>query len=399
MRIALVVRRLAGLRGGAERVVCELAGSLASRGHAVTVVTYEAAQGDPAFGIGDARVIDLFPAVLRSASGRGAGSDAIEAAVRDRSAGRIVDRARWELSHGWFARRLAAWLRANPQDAVVGFLPPAISAVGLAAERLDRRPRVVVASTHSLPSLDFGPGGRWDPSPRARALNVHALESVDVVTVLRPDFVQQLPPAARENAVVIPNGVSAPRTAQRRPDDVVLGVGRFVSTKRFDLLIEAFAAAAPMLDGWRLRLCGDGPDRSRLEALVCELGVDDRVELPGAVDDMTAEYRRAAMVVHPSEFEGFGLVVVEAVLHGVPVVASSACTGLETLIADGVTGRMVDESGDAVAAFAEAITALADDPLPADAFETASRDLAARFDPDVIVDRWEALLRGVAAAD
>ena len=80
MRIALVVRRLAGLRGGAERVVCELAGSLASRGHAVTVVTYEAAQGDPAFGIGDARVIDLFPAVLRSASGRGAGSDAIEAA-------------------------------------------------------------------------------------------------------------------------------------------------------------------------------------------------------------------------------------------------------------------------------------------------------------------------------
>lgn len=395
MRIALVIRRLAGLRGGAERVVCELAEALEGRGHDVTIVTYEAAVGAPAFDIGGARIVDLFPNVLRFAGGRTVrpGRTPIESAVRDRFAGRVADRVKWELTHGWYARRLASWLRANSYDAVVGYLPPAISAVGLAAERLDIRPPVVVASTHSLPSLDFDVDGRWDPSPRARAMNLRALGNVDVVTVLQQAFVDELPQAVRANAVVIPNSVTTRGVGPSEPDRVVLGVGRLVDTKRYDLLIEAFAAAAGRLDGWRLRLCGDGPERASLEGLARDLGVGDRVEFAGVVDDVAAEYRRANMLVHPSAFEGFGLVVAEAILHGVPVVVSAACSGIGDLVIDGVTGRLVNESDTPADAFADAIADLAEHPLSRGPFESAAESLSRRLDPDLIVSCWEDVLR------
>lgn len=394
MRVALVIRKLSGIHGGAERVVVELARALVDRGHSVTIVTYEADTRPPAYEAGPVPIVNVFPAVLRVVARAPAVSpQTVESSVSRRGNRGRMARAKWELTHGWFARRLAAWLRDHPHDTVIGFLPPAISAVALARERLGTdRPRII-ASTHNVPVEDFGPSGRWDPNPEARRANLRALELADVVTVLQPDFVGQLPPAARRKAVVLPNAVrrlGAPSPSGR--DELILGVGRLTDVKRFDLLVRAFARVAEELADWRLLIHGEGPERHHLERLVAELGLAGRVGLPGTTSDLGPVYDRARILGHPALFEGFGLSVAEAILHGVPVVASRRCPGVNDLVEDGATGCLVDDAADPVAAFAEAIRLLASRPLPAERQQAAVDRLSARLDPRAIYDAWDALL-------
>ena len=86
-------------------------------------------------------------------------------------------------------------------------------------------------------------------------------------------------------------------------------------------------------------MLGEGPDRARLEALARELGVDDRVLMPGRVGDVAALYRRCDVVVHPARWEGFGLAMLEGMLAGRPIVAAHAGSAPE-LVADGMTGLL-----------------------------------------------------------
>lgn len=394
MRVALVIRKLSGLRGGAERVVIELARALRERGHEVTILTYEPGTDRPGYDPGDVPVIDLFPLVLRRAVGASRSSaGTVESNISRRGNRGRRSRLKWELTHGWFARRLSRWLRAHPHDVVVGFLPPAISAVALAGERLGRdRPRII-ASTHNVPAEDFGPDGRWDPNPVTRATNLRALALVDAVTVLLPEFVEQLPADVQASAVVLPNPVArlAPPSGLPR-EDLLLGVGRLTDVKRFDVLIRAFARLAGELPGWRVVIYGDGPERARLEQLVADLDVSARVELPGTTDDLAPVYDTASVLVHPARYEGFGLAVAEAIAHGVPVIASRHCPGVNGLVEEGATGRLVDDDTDPVGAFCDAIRSTVLHPTPADVHQAAIDRLTSRLAPDRVYDQWERLL-------
>src|SRR5205823_2892935 len=85
---------------------------------------------------------------------------------------------------------------------------------------------------------------------------------------------------------------------------------------------------------------GEGPERPALERLANDLGVTGRLFLLGRVPDVAAWLRRAAVLVHPARWEGFGLAVLEAMLAGLPVVASSV-SSLPELVLDGQTGLLV----------------------------------------------------------
>lgn len=135
----------------------------------------------------------------------------------------------------------------------------------------------------------------------------------------------------------------------------VLAVGRLVEQKGVDVAIRALA----QVPGVRLAVLGEGPERARLEALARELGVADRVLLPGRVGDVAAWLRAAALVLHPVRWEGFGLAVLEAMLAGRAVVAS-AVSAVPELVVEGETGLLVppDDPG----ALAAATSALLADP-------------------------------------
>jgi glycosyltransferase involved in cell wall biosynthesis len=113
--------------------------------------------------------------------------------------------------------------------------------------------------------------------------------------------------------------------------------------KHLDRLIAAMVEVRRSHPQAMLLLGGDGDDRPRLQALVQELGLDDAVLLPGRLpdDELTDHYRLATAFVLPSEKEGFGIVFLEALGCGRPVLAGNRDGSLEPL-ADGRFGLLVD---------------------------------------------------------
>jgi glycosyltransferase involved in cell wall biosynthesis len=118
---------------------------------------------------------------------------------------------------------------------------------------------------------------------------------------------------------------------------ILLAVSRLTPQKGIDTAIRALPS---LPDDALLVVLGEGPDRARLERLARELGVERRVLLAGRLPDVAAWLRRATVFVHPARWEGFGLAVLEAMLAGLPVVATSV-SSLPELVADGETGFLV----------------------------------------------------------
>ncbi len=137
-------------------------------------------------------------------------------------------------------------------------------------------------------------------------------------------------------------------------DPLLLAVCRLAPQKGLETAVRALTS----LPDATLLVLGEGPDRESLEALADSLGVRERLLLPGRVGDVAALYRRAAVVVHPARWEGFGLAMLEAMLAAKPVVAARAGSAPE-LVADGETGLLVPV--DDAAALAAAVTSLLDD--------------------------------------
>ncbi|MER2605110.1 MAG: glycosyltransferase, partial [Siculibacillus sp.] len=125
---------------------------------------------------------------------------------------------------------------------------------------------------------------------------------------------------------------SAADLATRAP--MVLAVGRLSPEKGMADLLAAFARVER--PEARLTIAGDGPERAMLEARARELGIAERVTFAGHVDP-TPFYRRARMVAVPSRTEAFGLVLVEALAHGLPV-AATACHGPLEILGGGRWG-------------------------------------------------------------
>ena len=164
--------------------------------------------------------------------------------------------------------------------------------------------------------------------------------------------------------VAVPSGVptaelraGAPTRTEARarlglaPDTfVVVGLGRLVPIKGFDLLVRALPAVAAQIPSTRVVLVGDGAERGRLDALACALGVGARLDLAGEVFGVTTHLAAADVLAVPSRNEGMGRVMVEAMALRIPVVAT-AVGGIPDVVVDGECGRLVaPEDADAFSA-------------------------------------------------
>lgn len=190
-----------------------------------------------------------------------------------------------------------------------------------------------------------------------------------------------------------------PPAPRPRARPVVLGFGRLVPEKGFDLAVRAFATVRERVPGARLVIAGDGPARAELERLAAACGLGDGTAFIGPVPpaDVPALVNTSSLVVVPSRWdEPFGLVALEAALMARPVVAARV-GGLAEAIEHGTSGILVERED--WRAMGAAIVQLLEDPASADAMGAAARRRAReRFAWDGCVDEYERLYEQVAPA-
>ena len=161
----------------------------------------------------------------------------------------------------------------------------------------------------------------------------------------------------------------------------IITVGSLKAQKNHALLMRAFAAMDAYPDA-QLMILGDGELRSELERLACELGVEDRVAMPGFFSDPMPFYQSADLFVLSSDYEGFGNVIVEALACGVPVVSTNCPSGPAEILEDGRYGSLVPV-GDAQAlasAMADALQTVHDPAMLRERARAFSAEkIAARY--------------------
>lgn len=253
---------------------------------------------------------------------------------------------------GEFARFLdRAWTVQRPDVVHAHFWMSGVASQ-LAARHLNLP---AVQTFHALGVVKRRHQGALDTSPPERLkLEAMVARGATWVTATCTDEVFELMRLGRSRSrtSVVPRGVDlelftpeGPKSRRGAPHRIV-SVGRFVPRKGFDLAIRAL----PSLPDTELVIVG-GPDRARLKAdpearrlraLARELGVASRVKLRGSVAraDMPAVLRSADIVACTPWYEPFGIVALEAMACGVPVVASAVGGMLDTVVHD-VTGRLV----------------------------------------------------------
>ena len=132
-----------------------------------------------------------------------------------------------------------------------------------------------------------------------------------------------------------------PSTINKEPSTPrIIAVGRLFSQKRFDRLIEAFALIADHYPQWQLDIYGDGPFCQVMQQQIAQCGMTGRIMLNGTTHDMQAAYKKCQFFVLSSDYEGFGMVIIEAMACGLPVVATDCPCGPAEIIEDGRTGLL-----------------------------------------------------------
>jgi phosphatidylinositol alpha-1,6-mannosyltransferase len=180
------------------------------------------------------------------------------------------------------------------------------------------------------------------------------------------------------------------RMLGERSGPVLLSVGRLVPRKGFDAVLKTVAELADTFPALRYVLIGDGPERQRLQDRAAELGVTGRVLMLGSADEAMkwAAYQRCDLFVMPNralggkDWEGFGIVFVEAARAGRTVVAGNS-GGVADAVLDGQTGLLVDpDDGDALTAAVRRL--LTDAAERAHMAEASARLASRRFTPEAL---------------
>jgi glycosyltransferase involved in cell wall biosynthesis len=284
----------------------------------------------------------------------------------------------------WTDLQLVRRLRAAAGDLVITTRP----AWALLAEAVAAPGAVVIAQEHMhfnahRPALATAIRRRYG-----------ALDALAVLTEGdREDYARELarPPRIER----IPNAVEPLGAGPAALDaKVIVAAGRLTSQKGFDLLIRAFAPVARAYPGWQLRIYGGGRDREALRGLILDEGLHDDAFLMGPTKRLGEAIAGASLFVLSSRFEGFGMVIVEAMSVGLPVVSFDCPRGPSEIITPGTDGLLVPPED--VPGLTDAIETLVTDADRRRAFGGAALGAARAYEPAAIGERWEALLRDVA---
>jgi glycosyltransferase involved in cell wall biosynthesis len=195
---------------------------------------------------------------------------------------------------------------------------------------------------------------------------------------------------------VVPNTVKALEGGKADLDArVVLAAGRLTPQKGYDMLIAAWRVVAAQRRDWHLKICGRGQKRENLERYIREYGLEDQITLAPASNDLAGEMERASIYALSSRFEGFPLVLLEAMGKGMAPVAFDCPTGPADIIDDHRNGLLVPFKD--VQALGEALLEMIGDDELRHRCGTAAVDTARDYTMEAIGPLWDRLIADLRA--
>jgi len=206
--------------------------------------------------------------------------------------------------------------------------------------------------------------------------------NVRTVTIHNPVDVAGIQRRAQDLSGPVPDWPSE----RERPEVQLLAVGRLTRQKGFDLLIEAVASLRDL--PWRLTILGEGPDHAALLDQARLAGLQDRIDFPGYAPNPYPWFAAADVFVLSSRWEGFGHVIVEAMVNGAAVLATRCPSGPDEIVTDGVDGLLCDVSVEGLVGGLRSL--IVDSDLRA-RLSQAAVATPARFDVPTIVGQYQTL--------
>ena len=191
------------------------------------------------------------------------------------------------------------------------------------------------------------------------------------------------------NLSVMPNAVvTAPHVEHKPGNHRVIAVGRLDYQKGFDRLLDAWALIPEELRKfWRLDIFGQGEWEDKLKQQIVRLGIGDSAAVNKPTDKIFDEYAASDFLVMTSHYEGFPMVMIEAMACGVPTVCFDFLCGPRDIIANGINGIVVPE-GD-LRALAEAMQQLMEHPEQLGRLSEHAKRISEEYSQEVIMNRWD----------
>ncbi len=350
MNITIFIGSLYG--GGAERVACNLANYLVKRGHNVELLTMAESVKHYPFNLNISNMILL----------------------------KNIER------HGFlrnlFIRlfRLKKYLLSHQVDCYVVMLP-ITTIILLCMRRLTNA--IIIASE------------RVDPSSYSvlKRFFLKKLAQRADRFIFQTDIIRQWYGGTVENkkAFVIPNAVNSdfirPSFLGKRSKTIV-SVGRLTNQKNFSLLIKSFAQVHKTYPEYDLVIYGEGPLKKDLIGLSINLNIDDKVFLPGQVENIAEKMESATMFVLSSDYEGMPNALMEAMALGLPCVATNCKGGgARFLIESGINGILIPANDEN--SLVLAMIKILEDNVLANNLGKNARMIINKFDSNVIYEKWE----------
>ncbi len=355
-RIALFISSLQ--KGGSERVMVNLAEYLHKNHYDVILVTQYKKEVE----------YDISPEIRRVYS---------EPEEHELQGGRI---------HNFLARffKLRSIWKAYKPDVVLSFLGKNnLMAIATAAFLPSR----VAVSVRGEPTMEYE--GRL-----MQFLAKWVFFFADGIILQTKQASEFFPNVVRKKAAILPNPIN-PIFLEKRysgeKEDIIVAAGRLDENKNHVMLIHAFAKIAGEYPTTNLVIYGEGESREKLEALIAEKGLIERISMPGSVTDIADRICKARIFTLTSNTEGMPNSIMEAMALGIPVVSTDCpCGGPATLIEDGVNGLLVPV-GDAFA-LSDAFRKILSDAEFANKLGEKAHSIAQDMNPEKVNKEWEEYL-------
>ncbi|MED1089108.1 glycosyltransferase family 4 protein [Bacillus paramycoides] len=174
-------------------------------------------------------------------------------------------------------------------------------------------------------------------------------------------------------------------------EKVIMAAGRLAPQKGFDLLIESFRKVSAKHPDWKVKIFGFGREKNNLQDLIHRYGLYNNVILMGPTKNIDVELSKSSIYALSSRFEGFGMVIVEAMQCGVPVVSFDCPKGPAEIIKNNQDGLLI-EDGD-VDAFADGLIDLIEDKEKRKRFAKLGLKNVKRYEIRNIGRLWEDLIK------